>query len=211
MTAYWILLGCGGLFFLLLSFPIKIRINSSPIFRFQASWAFINLSLVFQANDMEVDFRVFYKKINFAEKPKKAKKEPAKKPTPETVSSKKKKKTKAKKRFTFSFLQEIYHHPAIHKLLPCLLRYGKRLIKAGHIKQLKWDFGLKDFYYQGLLTGLTSMIPQRKRIKIQGNFEETNRFHLILHISIWKILSATTLLLIFFPYQKTFRLVKMLR
>jgi len=192
-TLFWILLVFGLLFVTLMSFPVIIQIKSK--WTIQVRWTMFKLKLAADGSQVQTDFLIFNRKFRFRRKKSSEKK----------VKDKGKK--KAKKKLPFDSMKEVIFDKTVSKLLGLIVRFSVRLIKAFKISALKYNFGLTDYYWQGILTGLAASLPQSENFIVRGNFEETHDLFMIIHMSLWRLLWAVVLLAIFFPY---FRLIKLL-
>ncbi len=126
---------------------------------------------------------------------------------PVKVKKVKSKKKKLKK-ITPSIVIELIHHSTVSKIIVTLTRFGFRSLKSVRIKKINWDLSLEDYYLQGIVHGVSACLPQSKAIQINHNYQECNHFAINIHVSIWRLIFAITLLILCFPYLKTFRLYK---
>lgn len=184
----------------MLSFPVNVQLRSSLDFVVQ--WTFIKLWIAVRDNAVTTELQIFGRKRAPRKEKKKELKQPAKK---------KKKKEKQKKKITLSLALEILGDSAIKKILYQAFRFLRRLGKSVRISTFKMDFSLNDYYWQGILMGMVTGIPQTDNFRISGNFEEINNGFVLIKISLWRILSATLLLLCCFPYLKAIRLYRKIR
>ncbi len=191
---YGFLLTVGILLIVLLSIPIKVRLASTLEFLIQ--WAFLTARVVADQGDVQTELLLFNKKIE-------KRKKPDRKPKP---AKKQKKETKSKKKVPFSFVKETLQDSAAKKVLFLLFSLLHRCFAAINIRLLHWNIGLNDYYWQGIIHGLVSGLPYTKQLQVRGNFEENNDFLLIVHISIWRILAAIAIFLLFFPYYRAVRI-----
>ena len=137
-----------------------------------------------------------------------AEKKSAKKKKKIQAEKKSAKKKKRIKKVTPQLIIDILRQPSIPKITKVLVKFGFRSLFAVNIKRLNWDIGLKDYYLQGIVHGVSACIPQSKAITINNNYQGCNRLQLKMHIPIWRLLIALVLLLCCFPYLKTFQLYK---
>jgi len=191
---YGFLLAIGVLLIVALSIPVKVRFESNLIFLVQ--WVFLTVRVIVEPNNVRTELLLFNKKIENRKKTKP-------KPTPKKEKAKEK---KPKKKIPFSFIKDTLQDVAVKKVLYQSLHLILRCLFAIKIRFLKWNIGLIDYYWQGIIQGIVSGLPDTKRWQIQGNFEEVNDFLLIIQISIWRVLSAIIIFLIFFPYFRTIRI-----
>jgi hypothetical protein len=169
-------------------------LESNLIFLIQ--WVFLTVRVIVEPNNVRTELLLFNKTI---ENRKKAKPKP-------TTKKEKTKEEKPKKKIPFSFIKDTLQDVAVKKVLYQTLHLILRCVFAIKIRFLKWNIGLTDYYWQGIIQGIVSGLPDTKRWQIQGNFEEVNDFLLIIQISIWRVLSAIVIFLIFFPYFRTIRI-----
>lgn len=179
----------------LLSVPVKIRLESSMLVCVQ--WVFLRFRITLESGSMSTELRLFNRQL------KKRKKSDPEAPSPPRKS---KKGTKPKKKVPFSFVKETLQDVAVRKLLRQLLLLIQRLMTAVRIRLLHWNIGLRDYYWQGIVYGLVSGLPDTKHLQIRGNFQETNDFLLVAHVSIWRILGAILIFLLCFPYYRAVRI-----
>lgn len=196
---YGFLLAIGILLIVALSIPVKVRLESN--LEFLVQWIFLTIRVMVDHNNVQTELLIFNKTF---EKRKKAKQKP--------VSKKAKvKKKKPKKKIPFSLLKDILQDTAVKKVLFQSVHLILRCFFAIRVRFLKWNIGLADYYWQGIIYGIVSGLPQTKRLQVQGNFEETNDFLLIIQISIWRVLSAIAIFLVLFPYFRTIRIYLRIR
>ena len=191
---YGFLLAIGVLLIVILSIPVKVRLESNLVFLVQ--WVFLTVRIIVEQNNVRTELQLFNKTI---ESRKKAKQKPV-------TKQKKAKKKKPKKKVPFSFLKDTLQDAAIKKVIYQSLHLVLRCLFAIKIRFLKWNIGLADYYWQGIIYGVVSGFPNTKRWQIHGNFDEVNDFLLIIQISIWRVLSAIAIFLFFFPYFRTLRI-----
>ncbi len=191
---YGSLLGVGLLLIVLLSIPVKVRLESTMVFLVQ--WIFLTVRIAADQKEVQTELLLFNKKIEKREK---------KKPKPDS-KKKKPKKAKTKKKIPFSLVKETLMDAAVRKVFFQLLHLLQRCLSAIKIHLLNWNIGLNDYYWQGILVGLLNGLPDNENIQVRGNFEENNDFLLILQISIWRILAAIVIFLFFFPYIRAVRI-----
>ncbi|MCP4753174.1 MAG: hypothetical protein GY866_19975 [Proteobacteria bacterium] len=201
---YGFLLVAGGLTITALSFPVRIRLESSLVFLIQ--WIFLKVRIVVGQDSVQAELELFSRKFDLSKK--KTEEKPPKK---EKKKKEKKKAKKPKKKMTFSMVMDILQDSVVKKLLFLVVRLVVRFMASIRIKFLKGNIGLKDYYWQGIAMGLLAGLPKTDNFRIDGNFEEINHFILIISISLWKVLSAIVLFLICFPYLKTLRLYLKIR
>jgi len=191
---YGLILAVGSLLALLLSIPVKIRLESSLVCRIQ--WVFLTLRLTVDGSDIKKELLLFNRNIRKRVKPDKRR---------ETITPEKKREA-PKKKIPFSLVKETLQDTGVKKVLRSLPPLLRRCLQAVRIRLLHWNIGLKDYYWQGIVQGLTSSFPNTTKLKIRGNFEEHNDLLVILHVSIWRILVAILLFLLFFPYYRAVRI-----
>ncbi|NQU64146.1 MAG: hypothetical protein HQ517_07680 [SAR324 cluster bacterium] len=191
---YGFLLTIGILLIVILSIPVKVRLESNLVFLVQ--WIFLTVRIIIDRNNVRTELLLFNKAVT---KRKKSEQKP-------TAENKKTKKKKPKKKIPFSMLKDILQDVAVKKVLFHSVHLILRFFYAIKIRFLKWNIGLTDYYWQGILFGIVSGLPKTKRVDIQGNFEEINDFLLIIQISIWRVLAAVAIFLFFFPYFRTIRI-----
>ncbi|MBU2644172.1 hypothetical protein KKI24_05645 [bacterium] len=191
---YGFLLTMGILAVIALSIPVKVRLESGLVFLIQ--WIFLSFRIVIEQKSIRTELLLFNKRI---EKRKKAEGQPiTRKEKPE--------KKKPRKKIPFSFIRQTLQDAAVKKVIYQSLQLVLRCFSAVRVRLLKWNFGLKDYYWQGIATGIVSGLPYTKRLQVRGNFEEINDFLLVLQISIWRVLSAIVIFLCFFPYYRVVRI-----
>lgn len=191
---YGFLLAIAALLIVVLSIPVKVRLESNLIFLVQ--WVFLTVKVIVEPNNVRAELQLFNKTI---ESRKKTKLKP-------TTKKKKTKKEKPKKKIPFSFFKDTLQDVAVKKVLFQSLYLILRCFFAIKIRLLKWNIGLTDYYWQGIIHGIVSGLPDTKQWQIRGNFKEENDFLLIIQISIWRVLSAIFIFLFFFPYFRTIRI-----
>jgi len=190
-----------ALFIVILSFPIRISAIHSPMV-FTISWVFLKVSLALQDKKAILEYHVFGLKLK--SRPKKEKRSSPKK---KTKSQKKSIKKNKFRKISIAFIKEIIYHPLFKKMLYKILNLLKRLVKSINFRRLSADIGLNDYYWQGIIHGLSHRFNS-KRIQIRNNYLEHNHLELDLKISIWRVLYAVLIFLGSFPYLKTFRFYK---
>lgn len=194
IVLYGFLLTIVVLVFVLLSFPVKIRLESTMEFLVQ--WVFVTIRVVVDGSDVRKDLLLFNRQVKRGKKPEqKAESE-----------KKEKKEKKPRKKIPFSLIKETLQEAAVKKVLFMIMALLRRCIAAIRINRLYCNFGLKDYYWQGILQGAVSGLPYNKQLQVRGNFEEVNNFLVILHISLWRVLGAILIFLIFFPYYRAVRI-----
>lgn len=188
------------LFFgLLLSFPVRIRFESSPACHID--WVFLKIKIFLVQGTVKTEWKLFNKSPRLFTR----KQIPAKKPVPaETKPTQKKKEWS----ITKDVVMESLADTAVKKTFHVVISFLRRCLKAIRISFLHWNIGLKDCYKQGILFGLLHSLPCTKDFQVSGNFQEVNSFVLVLKISLWKLLSAVVILLFSIPYLKVFRLYR---
>jgi len=192
------LLVIGIILIVLLSFPVVVRLHSS--LEFVVQWTFIKFWIVVSGNSVTTELHI----LGIKRAPKKEKEKESSKPS-------KKKKDKQKKKITAALVWEILGDSAVKKILFQAYHFLRRLIKSVRISTLRLDFSLDDYYWQGILMGAVTGLPQTDNFRISGNFEEKNDWFVLIKISLWRILSATLLLLFCFPYLKALRLYRKIK
>ena len=208
MIALGILLSLGLLLITILSVPIRVRFESNPVC--YITWLFLKFRVRFVKGDVKTDVKIFNKKTRWFKKKKKPtkKKEPsaAKKEKKEKKEKKKKKQPKITKDLILGTLSDV----AVKKSLRVILRFCRRCVNSVRISMLHCNIGLKDYYWQGILTGLFHSLPHTNNLQISGNFLEEKEFSLELQISILRIALALSLLLFTFPYLRAYSLYRRL-
>lgn len=199
MIAFGLLLTFGLLLITILSFPIRIRVESNPVC--YITWLFLKFRVRFIKGDLKTDMKIFNKKTRLFKKKKPAKKK-------ETAAPKKEKKKKKQPKLTKDLVFKTLSDVAVKKSLRVILRFCWRCVKSVRISRLHCNIGLKDFYWQGILTGLFRSLPYSNNLQITGNFMEEKEFVLECEISILRISLALSLLLLTFPYFKAYRLYR---
>jgi hypothetical protein len=197
MIFYATLISIGVSGVVLVSVPIRIRVDSEAILLIH--WLFLRVRVSTSGGDLKTEFKLFRWKI---------------KSRAEKQSTKKKKPDKEKKssgKMSFSLVRELLRDSAVKKVFFITLRLLVRCSRAVKISVLNCDIGLKDYFWQGIVMGLISGLPNSKSLQVNGNFEEFNKFLFVVKISIWRVLSAAVLFLIRFPYIRVFRLYYRLR
>ena len=190
---YGILLISGLFFVVLISFPILIQIQSKWFFLIQ--WTLFKLSIAIDGNQVKMDLLIFNWHYRFGQK--KSPKKKAETPT----------KKKPKKKIPFDALKEALFDKAVSKSLNRLVRFFIHSVKALKIRVLRCNIGSSDYYWQGILIGLFSSLPRSRNFQISGNFEEANDFYMVVRLSIWRLLWAMFLLILFFPYYRIIKLI----
>jgi len=187
-------------FIVILSFPVRISAIHSPTV-IAISWTFIKVTLTLPENKTILNYQIFGYKIK--SHPKKVKQPAAKKKKPQKKAVKKNKFRK----ISIDYIKEILHHPLIKKILHKVLNLLKRLVKSINFRKLSADIGLSDYYWQGIIHGVSHRLNS-KHIQIRNNYLEHNHVELDIKISIWRVLYALLIFLGSFPYLKTFRFYK---
>ena len=194
---YWILLSGGLLAIFLISCPIVVQVKSQWVCLIK--WTVLKLRIVF--TEGQTHFELIVLTLRFPLKEKKA--------SVKKTETKSKKKTK--KKLPFESLKEVLFDKVITRLLMLIIRFGLRLVKAVKISVVRCNIGLNDFYKQGILIGWLSGLPHGDNFQIVGNFEEVNDIDLRLHVSLWRVLWAVTVLILSFPYYRTIKLLLKVR
>lgn len=191
---YGSLLTVALLLIILLSFPVKIRLESTLVFLVQ--WFILTVRVVVTEGDVQTELLLLNKKLE-------KKKKPEQKTEPEKEAKQPK---KPKKKVPFSLVKETLQDAAVKKILVQLLSLLRRCIAAARVRLLHWNIGLNDYYWQGIVHGLVSALPVTKQLQVRGNFEENNDFLMIVQISIWRVLGALLIFLLFFPYYRAMKI-----
>ncbi len=199
MIAFGLLLSFGLLLITVLNVPIRVRFESNPVC--YITWLFLKFRVRFDKGEVKTDIKLFNKKTRWFGKKKPTKK---KEPSDPKKEKKKKKQPKITKDLVLGALSDI----AVKRSMRVLLRFCRRCLNAVRVSMLHGKIGLKDFYWQGIITGLLHSLPRTDNLRLSGNFLEENDFTLELRISILKISLALTLLLLTFPYLKAYRLYR---
>ncbi len=189
-------------FIFLVSFPIRIVAVHSPTVLI-IRWTIIKVCLGLEESKTTKAYYLFGLKL-------KSQKEKASAKSKKTKKTNKPKKKGTKKKFrkiSSGFIKEIFHHPLIRKILVKSINLLKRLYQAVKLRELSADIALDDYYWRGILHGLSYMINS-DRILIHNNYQERNHMELDLKISIWRVLYALLIFLGSFPYLKTLRFYK---
>ncbi len=204
MILYSVLLSISTIIVLILSFPVKIHVESRPVLLMK--WTFLKIRFVFLQDSTITEFKLFNRKLNFKRKksPKKSSEAPPKKKKPEKAK-------KPKKKITFKIGMEILQESCVKKIARILYRLVIRLVKAIKISFLNCNIGLKDYYWQGITMGLLSALPKNETFQVNGNFEEINDIVLTIKISLWRLVSAIVLFLLCFPYLRAALLYRRVR
>ncbi len=197
MTVLIVLIFISLLLLTILSCPIRIRFESNLVC--YINWLFVKVRIRSVKGTLKTELKLFNKKTGFFKKKKLTEKK-------ESTSPKKSKKKRPK--ITKNLIMETLADVAVKKLFRIILRFCWRCIKAIHVSVLKWNIGLKDYYWQGIITGLLHSIPRSKNLQVSGNFLEDNDFILVVKVSILRIITALLLLLIRFPYIRTYLLYR---
>ena len=198
MITLGILLTVGLFLITILSFPIRIRFESNPVC--YITWLFLKFRVRFIKGDLKTDMKIFNKKTRLFKKKKPAKKK--------KIATPKKEKKKKQPKFTKDLVFKILSDIAVKKSLRVIFRFCWRCVNSVRISRLHCNIGLKDFYWQGILTGLSRSLPYSSNLQITGNFLEEKEFILECQISILRISLALSLLLLTFPYLKAYRLYR---
>lgn len=194
IVLYGFLLTFAVLLAVLLSIPVKIRLESTMVFLVQ--WVFLTVRVVVDGRNIQTEMLLFNRKWD---KRKKAGQTAA-------PQQKKKKKEKPGKKIPFSLIWDTFQEAAVHKVFRMAMLLLRRCLSAIRIHLLHWNVGLKDTYWQGIVCGAVSALPYNDQLQVRGNFEGNNEFLLVIHISIWRILTAVLMFLIFFPYYRAIRI-----
>ena len=180
--------------------PIRVGFESSTG-RVDVQWLFVRCTIALGKRENRSVVTVFGKPVG------RKKRRGKSKATPTRTTEKRKRKLK---KWSFGLLLEVLRHPAVFKGMRTLLRFGMRFLKAVRIQKLRWELGLQDYYWQGIIHGATACLPQNAAIRIDSNYRERNRLELHAHIPPWRLLYALLLLLCCFPYWGAFRLYRSL-
>lgn len=187
--------------------PVRVYFESKPFCVIQ--WLFIKIRIRLAEGTVQSDLKLFNRKTRLLSSDKPKKKKPEKQ-SPASEKKKSKKKKKKLKKITFDLVLEILKDKAVSKSLNCARRFVVRVLKSGKFTFLKWNIGFKDYYWQGILTGLVAAVPKSEHLEINSNFQEVNDLVFNLKIYIWKLFLAVFLLLFSFPYLKVLRLYRRL-
>lgn len=177
---------------ILLCFPLKIHLESTSLLLVQ--WMLVKIRIEKLEKSVRVELEFLNIRFELGKKKKKNKERTA-------VSAKKK-----KSRITYSIFMNIVLDSAVKIIVRSVFRSMVGILKAVKVTFLKWNIGLKDFYWQGITIGLLSALPRTPSFQISGNFEEDNNFVMLVKVSLWKLLLAVLLFLVSFPYIKAIRL-----
>lgn len=198
MILYSILLVICIIFVAILSNPIRIRYES-PMSCY-IYWIFIKIRIKMRQGALKTDVKLFNRKSRlFSSKKKKQ---------AQDKQDKKQKPGKSKRSFSLSMAMQILQDKAAKKAGSLLLGFLIRAIKAVKITLLNWDIGLKDYYRQGILCGILHSLPQSENFQITGNFSESNKLRLKIRISLWRLVFAVLILIVRFPYIRTYLLYR---
>ncbi len=204
MIQYSILLAVGLLVIIILSIPIRIRFES-PMLCY-INWIFIKIRITSKQGSVKTDVKLFNRKSRLFSSKTSDKPEPVSEEKPK--KTKKKKKKREKKKLTPSLIFEILQDKAVKKSVKLLFCFLIRFIKAIKVTLLKWNIGLTDYYWQGIIFGLLQSLPQTENFQVNGNFTEVNDLKLNVRISIWRVIFAVLILIIRFPYIRAFLLYR---
>jgi hypothetical protein len=193
MIALAILFALLLLGLIILSIPVRIRIESSMVCRIQ--WFFLKARIQSVGGTVLKEFRIFNRKTRLFS----GKKAPKEKP----VGEQKKKPKKKKRKLTKDMVMEILRDAIAKKILWVCWRFIRRSFKSVRISFLNWKIGLKDYYLQGIVFGLLHSLPLTEKFRIDGNFQEVNEFEAEITISILRLVGALLILLLSFPYLHT--------
>ena len=191
----------GLVVYLTLSLPVRIALRSATS-EMDIRWLFVFFRIALAEGKPQFRFSLFGKNI----KSKKEKKAVEK--SPENLTPKSSVRKKKHLKLTVSLVIDLIHNPTIGKIFRILIKFGFRSAKSIKIRTLIWDIGLEDYFLQGILQGVSAYIPQNKRIQINHNYQEQHQIFIEIRISIWRLLNAIGLLILSFPYIKTFRLYR---
>lgn len=196
----------GILLFLiiLISFPVRVLAIHSPT-ALTISWLFFKVVVSLSESKTKWEFTLLGLRVK--SRPKKEKSSLLNKSKKKKSPKKKSVKKSKFRKLSFDFIKEILRHPLIKKILQKLLKLFKRLYRSVNFKSISADIGLKDFYWQGIVHGLSHRINS-KRIHISNNYLHNNHLEVDIKISIWGVLYALIVFLGSFPYLKTFRFYK---
>lgn len=189
------------LFFILCSFPIRVRVDSELVVRIR--WLFLKMRIRSIEGELKTDIKLFNRKIRLFQRKKDTK--PPSEPKKDSPQKKKKKKSR---KITPAMVYEGLKDIAVRKMARVVGFFLIRCLKSIRIKLLKADIGLQDYYWQGIITGLLHSVPDSDNLQLRGNFQDVTQGVMVIHISILKIIKAVILLLLTFPYFKTFRLYR---
>lgn len=202
-----IILGAFLSFFLfvviILSFPVIVQVESKPVCYIK--WLFIKVRIRPKEGSIKTDLKLFNIKTSLFEKKKKEKAAPVKK---KDVKPKKPKKKKPKKKVTKEMVFASLKDKAVKKAISVIFRFLRRCAKSIKVSALKWNIGIKDYYWQGIITGLLHSIPHTKKLQLRGNFQEKNEIFVVFKISILNLVAALVILLVRFPYLRAFLLYR---
>ncbi len=198
MTILTIFLSIFMLLIIVFSIPVRIRVESRLVCYIY--WLFVKVRIRSVKGSVKTDLKLFNRKTSLFS-PKKISKE-ASSPT-----AKKDKKEKRKK-LTKEMVLEILRDQIVMKILRISIRFMTRCFRSVRISFLDWDIGLRDYYWQGILSGLLHAIPGSKEFRIAGNFQEMNQFQAEIRIGILRLIFALMLFLLSFPYFNAIRLYR---
>ena len=201
MMIYYVLVSIAAVFILLVLIPVKIKISDTPYPTLYICW----LSLRFHAFKTEETVQTSLTFCGVSISP------GGKKAAPSAKKKKGSSSPKKSKKIGFAEIKKIALSPEIRPIIYRLFRFVLRIFKGCKITLLKWDIGLEDYYLQGIITGLAYAVPQSKRISICCNFQEQNAVDFRLNFYIWKFIVAIVSLLLFFPYLKMYKLIKLIK
>lgn len=189
---------------LLLAIPIQIQISSTPCPTLSIQWLMVR----FYALKMETSVHSFLTVFGFTIP---QKKKPVVRKTAPKAAKKNSGKKKRSKNVKFSEVKKVILSPDIRPIVYQVLKFFVRILKGFKIKRLSCDIGQQDFQLQGMICGLVYAIPQSKRISIRCNFQEHNSLDCNVHFYIWKFIGSIFLLLLFFPYVRMYKLIKLIK
>lgn len=188
-----------ALLFVLISFPVKLWVDSSYILK--VKWFILGATMDIENEGAKPRFILLGRKL----KPR-VKKEKKTRPAKAKKKKKKEKKKRPQSKVTGSIVLELLRDKAISKALRRLRRFSWRLIGAIKITMCKVEFGLSDFYRQGIIIGALQSVPIPREFQISGNFEERTNFDISIRVSILRIVMAVMLFIFTLPYISAIRL-----
>lgn len=198
-----VLLSICSLLILLVLIPVQIKVSDTPVLNLSVQWLFIHFQAVKAGDDITTTLSYFGRPSS----PKKKKSAPP----PKKKKGVKPSSAQKSKKIGFSEIKKIGLSPHLRPILRRCIKFFIHVLKGFKISFLKCDIGLKDFSLQGMITGLTYAVPQNQRISIQCNFMEKNRIDCHVKFYIWKFLLAVGYLLLFFPYLKMYKVIKLIK
>jgi hypothetical protein len=190
----------GVLIAIALRVPVFVRADSNWDFR--VKWLFVKIDFSSEEGEFKKVLTLFNKRID------RQKRKPSTGKKDKTKKKKSKKKKKQFPKLTRKLLMETLGDIAVKKILRVVITFCLRCVKSIRISMLKWNVGLDDFYWQGILSGVLHSIPYTENLQVRGNFEENNDFAVALKISIWRLITAAFLLILSFPYIRTYMLYR---